>query len=575
MNYVSELMDLIEGDVDNSPETLNKYSRDWSIFDVRPEVVVFPKHVEDIKALVRYVSLKKNENPFISLTVRAAGTDMTGGPLNDSIIMDVSRYIHGVISINTGSFGTQAPLGHSYEITGIARVLPGTYYRDFEKEVTKKGLIMPCFPASKDLCAVGGMVANNGAGEKSLKYGQNKDFVKALKVVLYDGEEYEIKPVTKNELEAIMLEQNARGTLYRSVWNIIRRNEKELREAKPKTPKNASGYLLWDVWNEETGIFDPTKLFVGAQGTTGIITEIAYGLVPLEEHSKLLVIFLKDLKVIPPLLNQLLKLDVETLEMYDDNTLKFSMRFFKDFVKTKGLWGTIVFGLRFIPEMFLIIRRGMPKIIMLVEFVSNNEEQITKELSQAVHIAKHFKLTYRTPTSLQDNEKYWMMRRDSFKMLTEHTKETQNKRGGKYQFRTAPFIDDVVVSPEVFPKFFPRLTEVLANYDLTFTIVGHIGSGNLHIIPFMDFNNPNTKDIILELSDIVYPLVREFGGSITAEHNDGLIRTPYLNLQFSESILSVFKEFKQAADPEGVFNPKKKVGATKADIAKYIISPSL
>ena len=125
--------------------------------------------------------------------------------------------------------------------------------------------------------------------------------------------------------------------------------------------------------------------------------------------------------------------------------------------------------------------------------------------------------------------------------------------------RTAPFIDDFAVRVEKLPEFFPKLNAVLDKYDLTYAISGHVGDGNFHIIPLMDLSDFKTKEIIKNLSEKVYDLVLEFKGSITAEHNDGLIRTPFLNKMYGPEICRLFEETKKIFDPQNIFNPRKKV----------------
>lgn len=563
--FKDELENLIEGDVENTKEVLAKYSRDYSIFEVVPDIIVYPKNTEDVKRVVNFVNKKREQGYFyISITARAAGTCMSGGSLNTSIILDTTRYMKGVLEVKEITpIKRKTKNGKYFEVSGEARVLPGTFYRDFEKETLKKGLLMPCFPASRELCAVGGMVANNGAGEKSLKYGQNKDFVKSLKVVLDDGEEYEIKPVTKQELEAISLEENSLGRICRKIWNIYKRSEEDILKAKPKTSKNSSGYLIWDVWDSEKGLFDLTKLFVGAQGTTGIITEITYSLVKEEKNSKLLVVFLKDLERLPELTEELLKYDVETLEVYDDHTLRFAVKFFGSFLKEKGLFGMIKYALRFLPEFFMVLTGGMPKLIVLAEFVSNDNQEIEGESKDAYLTIKSLGFKTRLIKTDEERNKYFDIRHDSFKLLSDHSKGV----------KTAPFIDDVAIPTKNLPKYLPELVKLLDSYKLLYTVAGHLGDGNLHVIPLMDFNDPKTKEVILEVSPLVYEMVKKYDGTITAEHNDGIIRTPYLPIMFGEKMVQVFADIKEAFDPKNIFNPGKKVGLTLDDIEKYIEKP--
>ena len=125
--------------------------------------------------------------------------------------------------------------------------------------------------------------------------------------------------------------------------------------------------------------------------------------------------------------------------------------------------------------------------------------------------------------------------------------------------RTAPFIDDFSVRAEELSKFLPRLYAILKKYKLLYTVAGHVGDGNFHIIPLMDFKDPKAKDTIEKLSREVYDLIFEFKGSITAEHNDGLIRSPYLKEEFGEKIYALFEKTKNIFDPDNIFNPGKKI----------------
>jgi len=136
--------------------------------------------------------------------------------------------------------------------------------------------------------------------------------------------------------------------------------------------------------------------------------------------------------------------------------------------------------------------------------------------------------------------------------------------------KTAPFIDDIIVKPEYLPEFLPKVQALIDQYKLIYTIAGHPGNGNFHIIPLMDLNSPLSADIILELSKKVYDLVHEYHGSITAEHNDGIIRTPYLLQMYGPEIIVLFQETKNIFDPSNIFNPGKKVGGTFDDIRKAI-----
>lgn len=547
------LSQLIEGEVTLDDSIRKTASRDASIFEIMPSCVVYPKHERDIQAVVRFVRDNKATNPELSITVRSAGTCMSGGAINDSIILDVTKYMQGILEVKATEKG------------GFGRVLPGTYYRDFDAETKKLGLLMPTYSASRDICTVGGMVGNNAGGEKSLHYGKTENFVSMLRVVFDDGEVYEIRPLTIDELKSKVASQTREGNIYKAIYELINTHYDEIIGAKPNVSKNSAGYYLWNVYDKQTGVFDLCRLIVGSQGTLGIVTEITFRLLPVNKASKLVVIFLNDLSYIGELINTVREYNPESIESYDDNTLKIAVKFFGDFLKKRGVIGMFKFMFSFLPEFFMMLSGGIPKIILLVECAGETEAEID---ARAIEIKKSLKAKYHARKlhihithSDEEEQKYWEVRHDSFALLRKHV----------HGVRTAPFIDDFIVRPEFLPEFLPKLNTILGKYKIRYTIAGHPGDGNFHIIPLMDFKDPQTKEIIYDLSDRVYDLVSEYKGSITAEHNDGIIRTPYLDKMYSPALLSYFAQTKEIFDPHHIFNPRKKVGGTKEDIKRYFI----
>lgn len=529
-----QIKEIIEGEV--ILDNLDIYSRDASIFEVKPQVVVRPKDVEDVKALVNFVADNKSANPNLSLTVRAGGSDMTGGPLNESIILDFTAYMTKIISV-------EGDPPH-------AVVEPGVLYRDFERETLKKGLLLPSYPASREICTVGGMVANNAGGEKSLRYGKTDQYVEELNVVLSDGNEYVLKALNLEELEQKKNQNNFEGEMYRNIHELLEKNYEIIQKAKPDVSKNSAGYALWNVLMSDDGI-NLTKLFVGSQGTLGIITKIKLRLIRPNQYSKLFILFLKDLNKIGDLAIDLNKYGPESMESYDDNTIKLVFKILPDLVRKIGV--SVLF--KFIPDIWLILTDGMPKLVILAEFTGDNPKELTNKIEKVQkEISDKFNIKTKIASDTGDVQKYWTIRRESFNLLRKHL------RGKK----AAPFIDDIIVRPEHLPKFLPELTNILDGYKnyMLYTIAGHPGDGNFHIIPLVDLSDEKIRNMIPELSGKVYDLVIRYGGSITAEHNDGLIRTPYLEKMYGKKIYGLFEEVKKIFDPQNIFNPRKKVPST-------------
>lgn len=537
MSLKDQLSKVIKGEVLDSPEILETFSKDASIFVVKPELVVAPKDSEDIQALVKFVNDHAEIN--MSLTARAAGTCMSGGSLSESVVMDMTKYFDKVIKV-----------GDDYAITE-----PGVFYRNFEKETLKKNLLLPCYTSSRELNTVGGMVGNNSAGEKTLNYGQTERWVNELKVVLSDGEEHVIKPLTKSQLETKIKEKGFEGNLYRQIYELVMRNQSLIQKHAPKTSKNSTGLYLWKVWDEEKGVFDLNKLIVGSQGTLGIVTEINFKLIKPKTHKAMLEMELASLEQLDKVVLEVLKFKPESFECFDDQTIKFSYRFIPDFKEDFKKHNSDPMQLKLLPGFMRDLFRKLPKIVLIAEFTGDSEEEVTKQATDANEALKNFSHVTSRVVASKDGDKYWILRRDSFNILRHHSGKT---------LRTAPFIDDIVVQVEKLPLFLPRLQKVLKPYSkkIIYTIAGHIGNGNFHIIPLMDMHKAEIRALIPEISQKVFDLVFEFGGSMAAEHNDGLVRGPYLGKMYGEEMLQLFKAVKKIFDPRGIFNPHKKMNAT-------------
>ncbi len=534
-NLLAELKTLIKGDVSADDQTLSDYSHDASLFEVKPQVVVFPKDEEDVKNLVKFVSKNKKDYPTLSLTGRSAGTDMSGGAINDSILISFTKYFNNTPTVNGD----------------VATTQPGVYYRDFEKKTLKHNLIFPSYPASREICAMGGIFNNNSGGEKSLKYGKTENYVRRMKVVLSDGNTYELKPLNETELKKKMAKTDFEGEIYKKMYELITNNQEVITQAKPDITKNSAGYFLWNIWDKEKKVFDLTKLFVGAQGTLGMFLEGDLELVPVHKHRDMLIIFLHDMSHLGQIINEVMALSPESFESYDDNTLKLALKYFPEFIKQLGFFGTIEAGFAFLPAFFdLFTGRSLPKLVLQIDFTSDDLSEVKEKVATLKEKLRPLHPT--TQTALENQEKrYWLVRRESFNLLR---KKIRDKH-------TAPFIDDFVIKPEYIEEVLPQITDILKKHpEFIFTVAGHVGNGNFHIIPLVDINNPNVRTAIPQISDEVYKIIAKYKGSITGEHNDGLIRTPYLKEMYGERIVKLFEETKKIFDPENIFNPRKKVG---------------
>jgi FAD/FMN-containing dehydrogenase len=539
MDLLTTLRERIDGDVSAEHEAREECSRDASVFCVYPELVVYPRNSQDVQAIVRTAQEARANGHDVSLTARSAGTCMTGGPLTESIVIEMTRYMNELVAVRPDEMEATAQ--------------PGLFYRDFEAATLEHDLLLPSYPASREICTVGGMLLNNAAGENTLAYGQTVDYVKGVKMVLHDGEEYTFGELPLDLLEEKKQHDTAEGAVYRQLHELFEEHYETIKQAEPSVSKNSSGYLLWRAYDRERGVINVAKLIAGSQGTFGIVTEVTYSLIEPKHHRRLLVLFLPDVDELAEVTNTLREYGPESIESYDDQTFSIALRFFPDLVAhMKG--NLFRLGIGFLPEFFMAVTGGIPKMVILAEFTADTPEEAVRQAEEAQAALNSYTLQSKIARTERSMRKYWLFRRESFNLLRQHI-------SGK---RTAPIIEDVVVRPEDLPTYLPELYNILGDYSdrMVYTVAGHVGNGNFHIIPLMDFHQPRLKDTFRDICDRVHELTFAYNGSMSAEHNDGLIRTPYLPQMYGDDVYGLFRRTKEIFDPAYLFNPHKKVNCS-------------
>ncbi len=529
------------GEVSSKKELLDKYSTDESIFCIRPQVVIKPRHKADVEVLVKVIGKETKRFSSLSLTPRSAGTGLSGGSLTDSIVIDMT---------DLNSMG--AVTVKKEKITFTCE--PGLMWKDMEKALLKHGVYLPPYTSSKDICTIGGSVANNAAGPDSLRYGHCADWVESLDVVLRDGKTYTIKPLNLKEFQSLIKQKHTQAQIAREVYELIVKNEKEILRNKPKTKKNSSGYPLWSVmpdgvaaFKKGKGTFDLTRLISGSQGTIGIITNITMRALPIQKNTTMIVVPIFDLAEAADCMMKALKYNPINIEIFD--ALTFDMALSNpDFFKQR------LSGLTYYRVMLAMYTtyhvRFARKIPEFTAIVTLDEETVEK--TPAVEIAKLIgsrNVKARVVLSAIEQEMYLQIRRASFSLskMIDKTK------------RPAPFLEDMTVPPENLSKFFVQIKKLFKEFNVTSAVHGHGGNGHFHFYPLLDFTNKTTPALVEKMAEAFYATAVKFKGNICGEHNDGIIRTPYLHLMYTKKMLEIFKTTEHIFDPEDIFNPGKKV----------------
>ena len=520
---------LFNGEVDTSEASRKAASRDASIFEVLPAGIIAPRDTNDIQAAVRWANDQAEAGNPVTLAARVGGTCMSGGSLTQGYILDLKRYFNYVGAVDT--------------VAQTITSQTGAMHLSVETAAKEKGLLFAPYTSSRDICGIGGMLGNNASGEQSIKYGPTSANVNKVKVVLSDGNEYEFGPLSRTEVEAKKRLPNFEGEIYRKVTQLLSENAFTIATSHPRTVKNAAGYQLWDLWDTHGQVFNLGRLFIGAQGTLGIITEAELKLVKPGKYQRMIVTPIGDLAVLAEVVKTMLRYEPISCETFDHFTYELAEQLYPEDANRAH------------------VARGKHMVILSV-FEGETQHETDVIAGQAKEMLE--KLGHET-FWIDDQatiDSFLLIRRKSFKMLLEHP--TPNTRA-------EAFLEDTIVPLENYGAFLGELEAILKEYKMIYTYAGHIGAGSIRLVPLADMEAEGAADRIMELETKVNDLVITYGGSISVDHNDGIVRTPYLEKQFGVEMVRLFAEVKRIFDPNTIFNAGKKVGGTYAYAVNHVI----
>lgn len=516
------------GDIDVSRECCDEHARDASIFSITPQRVAYPRTTKDVQAIVNDCALRG-----MPVAVRAGGTCMSGGSLTQGTVINMTRYMGGV---------------YVDPLTRRARVSGGTLFTELEHALDQHNLMCPAYPSSKDDCGVMGMIGNNASGEKSVRYGATIDVTSALEVVLADGSVLTTHPLSRSELEEKMSESTREGELYRGVHELYDRYHEGLVREMGRVPKVASGYRLDRWYDTKTDTYSLTPLFVGAQGTLGIVTKATVSAVPKPRFLALLAISVSSLDVLPEVVTTVLNGDPDAVETFDINTYKRAQKFFPDEAGR-------------VEHLFT----SGTELIVMAEFASN--QTLTDACESALRCEKALTTMGISSTLVGPGDMFdalWTLRRNSFRVFRDSPQGTKH---------AIPCIEDIIVPVPALTPLIRGLKDMLAQRGLAYGFHGHIGEGSLRILPMLDLASPTVVSDIVSLSTEVFALIHSLEGNMSADHSDGIIRTPFVP-DFYPTSNEAFIALKKLFDPANILNPGKKVGGTVEDIKRHMVNVS-
>ncbi len=525
MNKVAHyLQEHLTGEVITSADARKYFSTDGGVFTVTPSIIVYPRNENDVRKTARFSWQLAERGRVVPITARGAGTDQAGGALGAGIMVVFPAHMNRIIELDGKS--------------GAITVEPGINYGKMQQALHTHNRFLPPFPSSIEYCTLGGAVANNASGEKTIKYGSTRDYVKALRVVLANGEIIETRRLNKRELNKKLGLATFEGEVYRSIDTLIEDNKAIISKSVIGVSKNSAGYALSEVKRKD-GSFDLTPLIVGSQGTLAIVTEATVETEVYNPDTTLIAAFFDDIQVAEQVVMELRELPEtpSAIEMVDENLLNFLHEHNPN--QLKG-----------------IVDAPFPKLVLLVEFDNPNDRTQKRLTKKTIKILSKYQVTYQVEKTPEKKEDLWKIRHSAAALIA-HTEGN---------LRALPIIEDGIVPVENFQKYIQNVYELFGRYHLRSALWGHAGNANLHMQPFLDLGQVGDRQKVFKLIDEYYKMVIALGGSTSGEHNDGRLRAPYLEQLYGADIYELFQKIKQVFDPYGILNPGVKINVKLDDI---------
>ncbi|HEV7454894.1 MAG TPA: FAD-binding oxidoreductase [Candidatus Saccharimonadales bacterium] len=524
------LQEHLVGEVMTSADARRYFSTDGSVLSVTPALIAYPRNENDVRKTARFTWQLAERGRVIPITARGAGTDQSGAALGAGIILAFPAHMHRVLELDAKS--------------GVVIVEPGTNYGKLQQTLQTHDRFLPPFPASMEYSTIGGAVANNASGEKSIKYGSTRDFVRGLRVVLANGEVIETSRLTKRDLNKKLGLATFEGEIYRAIDALIDENHELIEKLRLGVTKNSAGYDLAGVKRKD-GSIDLTPLFVGSQGTLGLITEIALETEVYNANTTLLVAHFDDLEKLQAAVLELRGLPEmpSAVEMVDDQLLNLVDKINPNLLKD-------------------VLPKPFPKVVLLIEFDNASERMLKKLTKKASKIADAHAASWAIENDPYKQEQLWKIRHSSATVVAH----------GENGVKALPLIEDGVVPPERFREYLEGVYQLFARHHLQAAVWGHAGDANLHMQPFLDLSQVGDRQKAFRILEEYYSLVISLGGSTSGEHGDGRIRGPYLEKLYGAETYALFGKVKQIFDPYGTLNPGVKMGVTLDSIKPLLRS---
>ncbi len=504
--------------------TRGLYSTDASLYQIEPLGVVVPRTAADVIAAVSIAAQER-----LAILPRGAATSLSGQTVGAAIVIDFSKYLNRIGIVDRDAM--------------TVRVEPGVVLDQLNAHLKPLGLMFGPDVSTSDRATLGGMIGNNSAGARSLRYGKTVDHTRAVEVVLSDGTSGFLGPIEQEELDAMCARNDRLGQIHRVVRATVAENAQAIRDRFPHILRRVSGYNLDEFvaglpvrpagWRDAPWQFNLAKLIVGSEGTLAVVTAADLKLVPIPKTQGLVVL---SFATIPAALERVAEI-VETgpvaVEMLDRMILDLA-------AQNPRFAGHLNFA------------TGRPAAVLAAQFYADSPDELAARASDFRRKFEGKPGVIGVRSRLHDAEKddFWQVRKAGFALLM----------GMVGDAKPIAFVEDTAVDPGRLPEFYDRFRQIVERHGVTAACYGHADVACLHIRPIINVKSHQGVEAIRSIAREVCDLVIEFGGSMSGEHGDGLARSLWNRRLFGPEVYAAFSAIKQVFDPENRLNPGKVVG---------------
>jgi FAD/FMN-containing dehydrogenase/Fe-S oxidoreductase len=506
----------ISGEVRFDGESRKLYSTDASIYQIEPFGVVIPRTVDDLVATVQIAA-----EMHVPIIARGGGSSLSGQSIGAGIVVDCSKYLNKIEAIDPASY--------------TAIVQPGVVLDQLNRAVAPHGLQFGPEVATASRANLGGMIGNNSAGARSIVYGKTSDHVRKLSVLLSDGSQAEFAPVSEAEWQRRAALPSLEGKVYREVARIVDAHAAAVRQHFPRILRRVSGYNLDALLREEgarpAGL---EQLIIGSEGTLAVITGADLKLVPKPKTRGLVVPHFVSLAAAMDAVAVCLESAPSAVELLDQMIIDLA----RDNLALKDHMAAVV---------------GRPAALLMVEASGDDPAEVADRLDKLRERLRRLPGVTDVVLALaaEVRDPLWDLRRAGMPLLY----------GLPGDRKPITFVEDTAVTPARLPEFVARFRALLKEHDTAGAFYGHASVGCLHIRPVLNLKDAGDIARMRRITEAVTDLVLEFGGSLSGEHGDGLVRSEWNRKMFGPEVYDAFCQVKAAFDPDGLLNPGKVVHA--------------